>query len=77
MPGLLEKFCLRVLNTIKVGHRLDHLPFALWLGMMPTLRVESKGFWVSLPCDSSVVSTALFPQHLEKEFKQELRDLQV
>ena len=29
-------------------HLLDDLPFALWLGMMPTLRVESKGLWGSL-----------------------------
>ena len=58
---------------------MDDLPFALWLGMIPTVRVESKGSGGGgpSPCDSVGVSTALFPQHLEKEFKQELRDLQV
>ena len=24
---------------------MDDLPFALWLGMIPTVRVESKGLW--------------------------------
>ena len=24
---------------------MDDLPFALWLGTIPTVRVESKGLW--------------------------------
>ena len=44
MPGLLYKFC-TIINTIKLGHLLDDLPFALWLVMIPTVRVESKGLW--------------------------------
>ena len=77
MPGLLDKFC-SILNTIKVGHLLDDLPFALWLGMIPTVRVESKGFWGRpSPCESLGVSTALSPPPLEQEFQQEGCDLQV
>ena len=78
MPGLLDKFC-SILNTIKVGHLLDDLPFALWLGMIPTVRVEAKGSGGGgpSPCDSVGVSTAVFPPHMEQEFHQEGRDLQV
>ena len=58
---------------------MDDLPFALWLGMIPTVRVESKGSGggCSSPCDSVGVSTALSPPLLEQEFQQEGRDLQV
>ena len=58
---------------------MDDLPFALWLGMIPTVRVESKGSGVGSPspCDSVGVSTALSPPHLEQEFQQEACDLQV
>ena len=40
---------------------MDDLPIALWLGMIPTVRVESKGLWgrLSSPRDSLAVSTAL------------------
>ena len=71
MPGLLDKLG-SILNTIKVGHLLDNLPFALWLGMTPTVRVESKGSGggCTSPCDSVGVSTALSPPHLEQEFQQ-------
>ena len=57
---------------------MDDLPIALWLGMIPTVRVESKGLWgrLSSPRDSLVVGTALSPPHLEQEFQQEGRDLQ-
>ena len=44
MPVLLDKFCIFKI-IFKVGHLLDDLPFALWLRMMPTLKVESKGLW--------------------------------
>ena len=76
MPGLLDKFC-SILNTIKVGHLLDDLPFALWLGMIPTVRVESKGSGGGgpSPCDSVGVSTALSLPHLEQEFQQEACDI--
>ena len=59
MPGLLDKFC-SILKTIKVGHLLDDLPFALWLGMIPTVRVESMGSGGCgpSPCDSVGVSAA-------------------
>ena len=57
---------------------MDDLPFALWLGMIPTVRVESKGlWWRPSPCESLEVSRALSPPHLEQEFQQERRDLQV
>ena len=76
MPGLLDKFC-SILNTIKVGHLLDDLPFALWLGMIPTVRVESKGSGggCTSPCDSVGVSAALYPPYLVQEFQQEGHDL--
>ena len=72
MPGLLDKFCC-ILHTIKVGRLLDDLPFALWLRMIPTVRVESKGSGGGDPslCDSVGVSTALSLSHLEQEFQQE------
>ena len=78
MPGLLDKFC-SILNTIKIGHLLDDLPFALWLGIIPTVRVESKdsGGGGPSPCDSVGVSTALSPPHLEQEFQHKERDLQI
>ena len=78
MPGLLDKFC-SILNTIKVGHLLDDLPFALWLGIIPTVREESKGSGGGCPspCDSVGVSTALSLPHLEQEFQQEACDIQV
>ena len=78
MPGLLDKFCC-ILHTIKVGHLLDDLPFALWLRMIPTVRVKSKGSGGCgpSPCDSLAVSTALSPPHLEQEFQQEGCDFQV
>ena len=78
MPGLLDKFCC-ILHTIKVGHLLDDLPFALWLRMIPTVRVESKGLWGGCPSphDSLAVSTAVSSPHLEQEFQQEELDLQV
>ena len=78
MPGLLDKLG-SILNTIKVGHLLDNLPFALWLGMTPTFRVESMGFGGCgpSPCDSVGVSVALSPPHLVQEFQQEGHDLQV
>ena len=52
---------------------MDDLPFALWLGMIPTVRVESKGSGGGDPslCDSVGVSTALSLSHLEQEFQQE------
>ena len=58
---------------------MDDLPFALWLGMIPTVRVESKGSGGGGPslCDSVGVSTALSLPHLEQEFQLEGRDLQV
>ena len=72
MPGLLDKFC-------KVGHLLDDLPFALWLGMILTVRVEPKapGGGCPSPCDSLTVSTDLSPPHLEQKLKQEGYNLQV
>ena len=78
MPGLLDKFC-SILNTVQSRSSLDDLPFALWLGMIPTVRVESKGSGGGgpSPCDSVGVSTALSPPHLEQGFQQEGRDLQV
>ena len=76
MPGLLDKLG-SILNTIKVGHLLDNLPFALWLGIIPTVRVESKGSGggCTSPCDSVGVSTALSLPHLEQEFQQEACDI--
>ena len=58
---------------------MDDLPFALWLGMIPTIRVEAKGSGGSgpSPCDSVGVSTALSMPHLEQEFQQEACDIQV
>ena len=47
IPGLLDKFC-TIINTIKLGHLLDDLPFALWLGMIPAVSMESKGLWQRL-----------------------------
>ena len=78
MPVLLDKFCIFKI-IFKVGHLLDDLPFALWLRMIPTVRVESKGLWGGCPSphDSLAVSTALSPPHLPQEFQQEGRDLQV
>ena len=45
---------------------MDDLPFGLWLGMIPTVRVESKGSGGGDPslCDSVGVSTALSPLHI-------------
>ena len=76
MPGLLDKFCC-ILHTIKVGRLLDDLPFALWLGMIPTVRVESTGSGGCgpSPCDSVGVSAALSPPYLVQEFQQEGHDL--
>ena len=56
---------------------MDDLPFALWLGMIPTVRVESKdsGGGGPSPCDSVGVSTALSLPHLEQEFQQEACDI--
>ena len=78
MPGLLDKFCC-ILHTIKVGHLLDDLPFALWLRMIPTVRVKSKGSWgrMSLSLNSLAMSTALSPPHLEQKLNQEGHNLQV
>ena len=58
---------------------MDDLPVALWLGMIPTVRVESKGSGGGnpSPCGSVGVNTAFSPPHLEQEFQQEGRDLQV
>ena len=58
---------------------MDDLPFALWLRMIPTVRVESKGLWGGCPSphDSLAVSTAVSSPHLEQEFQQEELDLQV
>ena len=58
---------------------MDDLPFALWLGMIRTVRVESMCSGGGRPstCDSVGVSTALSPPLLEQEFQQEGRDLQV
>ena len=58
---------------------MDYLPFALRLGMIPTIRVESKrsGGGGPSPCDSVGVSTAVSPPHLEQEFQQEACDIQV
>ena len=36
---------------------MDDLPFALWLGMMPTVREESKGLWGRLSFSLSVISS--------------------
>ena len=77
MPGLLDKFC-SILNTIKVGHLLDDLPFALWLGMIPTVRVESKGPWGRLSLSLWLISSEYgsIPSCPEQEFQQEGSDLQ-
>ena len=58
---------------------MDDLPFALRLGMITTIRVESKrsGGGGPSPCDSVGVSTALSLPHLEQEFQQEACDIQV
>ena len=52
---------------------MDDLPFALWLGMILTVRVEPKapGGGCPSPCDSLTVSTDLSPPHLEQKLKQE------
>ena len=42
MPVLLDKFCIFKI-IFKVGHLLDDLPVTLWLGMVPTVIVESNG----------------------------------
>ena len=39
---------------------MDDLPFALWLGMIPTLRVESKGSGEGVP----LPVTQLSPLHI-------------
>ena len=77
MPELLDKFC-SILNNIKVGHLLDDLPFALWLGMIPTVRVESMGSGgcSPSPCNSVGMSAALSPPHLEQELQQKGRDIE-
>ena len=58
---------------------MDDLPFSLWLGMIPTVRVKSKGSGGCgpSPCDSVGVSAALSPPYLVQEFQQEGCDLQV
>ena len=56
MPVLLDKFCIFKI-IFKVGHLLDDLPFAPWLGMMPTVREESKGLWGRLSFSLSVISS--------------------
>ena len=58
---------------------MNDLPFSLWLGMIPTVRVESKGLWgrLSSPRDSLAVSTAPSLPYLEQKLKQEGQDLQV
>ena len=58
---------------------MDDLPFALWLGMILTVRVESKGLWGGCPSprDSLAVSTAVSPPHVEQEFRKEECYLQV
>ena len=58
---------------------MDDLPFALWLGMIPTVRVKSKGSWgrMSLSLNSLAMSTALSPPHLEQKLNQEGHNLQV